>query len=588
MSMSSDAINSPPTPSQSAQVAKAELERLQSEIGLCSNVTVDGDDFTIGRGRAPIPTGFHRGTWRRTVNSSLLPRSVSSESRRQMLYAIMEDRIHPLLRADRRAGHGSAVMADYRKDLAPFERVHHVPGGTAKKPRDIIFPVHIAVPILFHTYGKKTLRADGADGSQQTDKSFRGPFIDFLSSERSGERRSNLIETLQKLFADVQELGPVDFALVAAMTEEINTTRADALKKVTGSKRTSLPSPEQLRTDKVAVDDSPWLEVFLPLELGPGDERYRPHDDFVAHGRELAADVAALISVTRGLSRLQRLDFIERCLAYHLSLYMVRLSDVLYRELDRATGVLYDGAPSRWRGEEVRVRFNAGRYRRRWHDEYKETMGRLDEAYIMLPVLNGIEVAIRTALSSSGEAIKTKNLSWTEASELLAGADEAGRARVREVLVFLAGLGHRYVGREATAATLERPIEALFDAIRQFYSEPSRRRYPKDHHRVVFEFAAGTGPQSFLQKKVGGAHFSLGDEQLYMLVLCEFGRRPGERRLALHEFERRLERDLVVPADQAAAEGLRESLDRLGLLERFSDVGEANFLRHPIPGKSTP
>jgi hypothetical protein len=93
-------------------------------------------------------------------------------------------------------------------------------------------------------------------------------------------------------------------------------------------------------------------------------------------------------------------------------------------------------------------------------------------------------------------------------------------------------------------------------------------------------------------------HIVLGDELIYLLVLALFEHREDHerddstcvprrarnlrrRRLPLSDFEERLQKDLLIPANDAARDDLRASLARLGLIDRLSDVGEANFLRHP-------
>src|SRR5262245_17559147 len=78
------------------------------QIGLVSS-KIARDDGVLrveGSGALRIPPRDGPLSWRRTVNSSLLPRSISAESRRHLLYAILQDLVRPelLLHRDGTAG----------------------------------------------------------------------------------------------------------------------------------------------------------------------------------------------------------------------------------------------------------------------------------------------------------------------------------------------------------------------------------------------------------------------------------------------------------------------------------------------------
>jgi hypothetical protein len=340
--------------------------------------------------------------------------------------------------------------------------------------------------------------------------------------------------------------------------------------------------------------------VFNPLPPAA----YRPMPEFAAQGERLHDDIDG-IAHTYGLSRIERIAFIERLLAYHFGLFMVRLTRCVYAELDWVYRKLFpEKSESPWSGQTLFVRYHDRRVQvpRHFHEEYVDTASRLNEAYLLLPLLNNIELAIRACGPvDSDKPVKITQCCWAEAKAQLNCMSVEQIAQVRQLIVVLAELGRSYVGISGEGAVDPRlanePVEMLFDAIRIYYSSSSQRRYPQNHHQNVFDTIVGSGDASFLQKQPF-KHFVLGDDLLYLKVLALFEcRDPDERgdstclprdarqlrrrRLPLRQLEERLEADLLFPADVDATRHLRASLARLGLLERLSDVGEGNFLRHP-------
>jgi hypothetical protein len=284
---------------------------------------------------------------------------------------------------------------------------------------------------------------------------------------------------------------------------------------------------------------------------------------------------------------------------------MVRLTRCLYAELDWVYRKLWpEAAVSPWAGLSLCVRYHDRRSEvpRHFHEEYLDVASRLNEAYLLLPLLNNIELAIRACGPiAADKPVKITQCCWAEAKSQLNSMAESQLAEVRQLVTVLAELGRTYVGISGDSTADPRvaiePVEMLFDAIRIYYSASAQRRYPQNHHQNVFDTIVGSGDASFLQKQPF-KHFVLGDDLLYLKVLALFERRDSDergdstclprkprqlrrRRLPLSELEERLEADLLLPADVDATRHLRASLARLGLLERLSDVGEGNFLRHP-------
>jgi hypothetical protein len=513
------------------------------------------------------------------------------------MYAILQDFIRPnlLLHLDTES---LRPLSTLNPNFNGFEEVYRIPGG--QRERVVLFPIHIAVPIVFDTYRRRpnVERMEGPDSAgegikPQTDKGFRGAFLEFLSCDDTGFLDDHLLRVVRHLFARVEGLTALDLALVQSLSNVIVERRGEQVQRALG--RDAL-------TRLTRNDPGFWEETYAPMpEAGP----FRPLAQFAQQGRRLHEDVQA-IAHTAGLSRIERIAMVERLIAYHLAIYLVRVTRCLYKELEWAHQNLHGDSLPRaqnpWHNGAIHLRFHSQtkKVTDEVHSSYRSSMDQINEAYLLLPVLNNIEIAVRCLNGKAGgEPARIDRLQWAEARVYLSHFGEEQRALTREVLAFLAEMGNRHVDASPPQADRLRhtPAIVLFDAIRTHYSDPAEQRYPRDHHQIVFEQVASSGPTSFIQR-LPRKHFTLGDELLYLLVLAMFEHRDPEdrddstyairdrgklrrHRLPLTKFEARLEQDLLLPADEGARQGLRNSLARLGLLDRFSDVGEANFLRHP-------
>lgn len=568
-----------------SDIASAALKHLLDTRAVSKALSVQDDIIHIeGRPAIAIPREGRAWSWRTTVNRSLLPASVSPENRRHLLYAVLQDLIRNDLLLHENTGSVSALAA-MDPDLTPFDDVYRVPAENSSD-RLVLFPIHIAVPTTFDTYERQLAQ------KPQTDKGFRGKFIDFFSSDETGFFDDHLLRVLRNLFARTEGMTTLDRALVRALGSRVLHGRESELRTLLGRERFEAAQAGQ---------SDWWSDVYPPL---PDRSDFRPLDELAAQGRRLHDDIDA-IAHTYGLSRIERVAFVERILAYHFSLYMVRLTRVLCRELHWAyTTIWPERASSPWQERDLNVRFHERRTQvpREYHTEYSMLMEQLNEAYLLLPVLNNVELAIRGVAGTGGtRPVRISEGCWAEAKGELKSLSATQLSRLREVLTLLAQIARHHVGLDAEVCPPTRltdePVELLFDAIRMHYTSPNQRRYPKNHHQTVFDTVAGSGPSSFLQRQPY-KHVALGDELIYLLVLALFehrelnergdstcvprgARQLRRQRLPLRVFEERLETDLLVPANDAAHRDLRASLARLGLIDRLSDVGEGNFLRHP-------
>jgi hypothetical protein len=572
-----------------SEIAAASLRRLTALGAVSADLSLRTNIVYIGGNPAfELPREEQAWSWRTTRNRSLLPASVSAESRRHLLYAVLQDLVRGdlLLHEDTRS---ARPLAQMDPELQPFDTVFAVPPeGTSERP--ILFPIHIAVPTVFDTYERRVAE------KAQTDKGFRGKFLEFFCSDESGYFDDHLIRVLRNLFAFTEGLTPLDRALVRALGRRLLRARESRLRQQWGD----------ARFQRAWDGDTVWWTDIYPPDPKRSDEFY-PLGEFALQGVRLHQDIDA-IAHTHGPSRIERVALVERLLAYHFALYMVRLARVLPRELHWAYAELWPERDTNpWPETDLAVRFHGRRARvsAKQHAEYERLMSRLKEPYLLLPVLNNFELAIRGVFVATHRLDTPAHIRdgrWAEAKKLFHEFGHDERRQVREVLTLLADVASRHVGLADEDLPRERllhePVELLSDAVLTFYSAPEQRRYPKDHHQAVFEAVAGGGPQSFVQR-LPSRHVVLGDELIYLLVLAMFEQRDKHqrddstyapprqpmalrrRRLPLTDFEKRLECDLLVPADDAARDDLRASLARLGLVDRRSDVGDGNFLRHP-------
>src|SRR6516165_10684677 len=115
--------------SSASEIALGVLNRLQAAGVVGTRLSVDGSVLRVdGRGSLQIPTGGRRGTWRRTVNGSILPRSVSAESRRHLVYAILQDFIQPNLLLHLDTG-SLRPLSSLDPRFGSFEEVYRIPGS---------------------------------------------------------------------------------------------------------------------------------------------------------------------------------------------------------------------------------------------------------------------------------------------------------------------------------------------------------------------------------------------------------------------------------------------------------------------------
>jgi hypothetical protein len=117
-------------------------------------------------------------------------------------------------------------------------------------------------------------------------------------------------------------------------------------------------------------------------------------------------------------------------------------------------------------------------------------------------------------------------------------------------------------------------LHALRDDIRHMRSRPSRQGTEVVNQLML---APSVGPGSLISRNGPSfAYFELDEQLLLMLVRLTC----GDRELPLESFLQALRSYGLAPQDDAERAALADTLERLGLLDRYSDAGEASFVHY--------
>jgi hypothetical protein len=566
---------------------------------------------------AALPRGEGAGSWRSTVNASLLPRSLSPESRDLTLFAVIQDQVKDDWRLHLKATPGEdpsrlpnplseAPVGEPR--LKAFQELYRRTIKSGEQEKHFFVPIHVGIPCVFDSYtpSKTKPQHDGGpplESTQQTSKGFRGPFVEFLCTA-GGTLQTSVLHALRENWMATDALNPVERAFVVAMGRRLVGARD-------GRAPAALP-------DRTFLEGNGrwWGEAYRPLRSA---SEFMPTQGFEPQHRRFVAD---LLAVTRapGLGRADRIAALERVMALHFGVFIVRLAAEALHALSLASQLLGEAVPAagHWAGAGPLVlRFHApqrGPVSRRLGEAYAETMDRLKQVHVVLPVVNMAEVALRAAIRGRASQATTRppaagRLKWRELVAILDRdpLTERERALAVTVLRVIAARARRDVRPADMASTADllaglddRPLRALHDTVRDYY-DGTNARYPKEHVQTPFEQILQVGAESVIQQKPRvGRYVAMGDDLASLLATCAlheaegddpanldvgFGRAdaaaPGMR-IPLKTFQETLRSAyLFEPADDEAWAALQRSLARQGFIDRHSDIGEANFLRVP-------
>ena len=433
-------------------------------------------------------------------------------------------------------------MADevQRNVLASVMREHYWvrPESLARAPRPFAFPFHAAISANYAPPGRY--------------KMYRSDILLFLCWDGT-DIDPQPLEALCELLSDDTGFTLLDELLVAA-----------ALRSGSAVRRVSA-------ADLLASDQAAKVRGYLASGAfcQPALDRFR-------------ADMVA--ALTLRLPRHDRVEAAILTLSLHLALYYYEIAYRLGAGLDATTraaaGAEHEGAA----GFPGKLRFRVGttgdRPVRRV-DGCAAAWRELDDRYLISLLPN---IATANLLHTCWQAARP--------SDAPANADPAALAAalgtdggLGELIEGAAGaLAILYAGQVAKAdgpelARLAASEEPGIYLLRATIHAQLRRELHYRSRAVVNQLVKRSFGGSLIRRRGNVLFFELDEDLLFLLVKFVLTRR-GEAELPFREFLAGLARYGLAPQDRAEEDELASALERLGMLHRYSDAGEAIYVRH--------
>ncbi|MBZ6106682.1 hypothetical protein [Streptomyces olivaceus] len=473
---------------------------------------------------------------------SALPSRARGDVREKTLYNILQDmsdnsgnrvndenlreKLADLLQVDQ--GHRQVLAA-------VTERQYWIhPTSASNSPRSFLAPFHSELPTAFDYAGRY--------------KSFRGNLLLFLCWDGSGFDTA-LADEIAKFLGSEDGLSPLDrvflnAARTAASSQELAPVSSRRLLERYG---------EALRND-----------------LAPGAFDQESLD-------RIRRDLLAVVKLQ--LPRHDKAHALIAVFSLHIALYYYRLAFRLGTGLDCAAAVL-DGKelPERPRFE-GRILFrvgSAGDRPVRASDACAQAWRHLDEHHLLALPANMVSAnLVHQVAQVSGSDCGPVPDPYA-CAQALAG-DPVGRV-LADLLCAAAAVMLRKDSTEVVPSDPGIGVYALREAV--LASFRSRGNALKQRGRdIVNTFVGGFSGE--LKRNRGRVRFFELDEQVIFLLVKLLLDNSGRNQLAFRqEFLPGLREYGLAPQDAAEEELLSQALGRLGLLERYSDAGEALYVRH--------
>ncbi|MDQ1747828.1 MAG: hypothetical protein QOD07_2091 [Frankiaceae bacterium] len=304
------------------------------------------------------------------------------------------------------------------------------------------------------------------------------------------------------------------------------------------------------------------------------------------------------------LPRPERIEWLTLVVSLHLALRLYRVAVALGGELDAVVAAAAQlPAPEGARGctctgrdleqlQEcplagmVRFRTGSGHFRRvTGSDGCRVSYIELDRRRLLdlLPTLITRNLAARawSALGGGDAAARRDMRALTDALDADAdlrrmhGAACAAIAVLHHDACRKGNATQDELFRAARTSEMRPGVHALREDVRRMRSRDLRRISTSVVNSLVFAGTVGRG--SFVSRNGPNYGFFEVDEQLLLLlvrVVC------GDRELPFETFLIELRAYGLAPQDAAEEEALADTLERLGLLDRYSDAGEASFVHY--------
>jgi len=431
-----------------------------------------------------------------------------------------------------------------RNVLASVMREHYWvrPESTARAPRRFAFPFHAAVPANYAPPGRY--------------KMYRSDILLFLCWDGSEIDRRPL-DALCELLSDDSGFTLLDQLLVDAA---LSSSDGGAVREI---------SAEQLLSSDQAAKVRAYLSSGAFHQ--PALDRFR-------------ADMVAALGM-----RLPRHDRVEAAiltLSLHLALYYYEIAYRLGAGLDAATraaaGADYQ-PPAEFAGL-LRFRVGtAGDRPVRRADGCAAAWRELDDRYLISLLPN---IATANLLHGCWRAVRPAGAPANPDPAALAAA-LAGDAALSELIDSAASaLAILYAADVASApgpelAGLAASEEPGIFVLRSTIHTHLRRALHYRSRAVVNQLVKRSFGGSLIRRRGNVLFFELDEDLLFLLVKFALARH-GEAEMPFREFLAALAVYGLAPQDRAEEDELAAALERLGMLHRYSDAGEAMYVRHVL------
>lgn len=557
---------------------KSALELLSERCGLTLVATEEG--LSVGATNLPLPTlkGERANLF---GTAGLLPTVPRGDDRDKLLWRVLAEAgpgqtpdrwVPPPLDAELEDGLEAALPFDAEASATISEAMRER-FFSSKPTAKVLLPLHGSLPRNYahSTRSVKTREAK----SPARYRMFSGEILPFLLfNAQTGEIDELLVSELAQLFSTEHDLTALDRLFLQIARDH-------------AQEPTALPSAEALLER--------WgTSVRKDMERAGGP--------FCAPSLELfRRDLATVLSTD--LPRPDKVQWLTLLLSLHLGVRLYRIAEVLGNELDLAVAAASGTEPpqsaracncSNVGGAEslgscplagqIRFRVGSGRYRpvsRR--DACRSSYMELDQQKLLaLPVTL---VTTNLALLAWGALGGPDRASSSSAALAKALADDDGLAKAHDAACAAIAVLHHATHRprsprhELIAASGllagHSGLQALREDVRRMRRTDLRHQSRDVVNQLLLDLNAG-GTGSLISRNGSHTFFEV-DERLTVLLVrlvCRDDSLPFER------FVAGLANYGLAPQDVAERAALADTLERLGLLARFSDSGEASFVHY--------
>ena len=439
---------------------------------------------------------------------------------------------------------GTLPVADdvERNVLASIMREHYWvrPESTARTSRPFAFPFHAAIPANFSPPGRY--------------KMYRSDILLFLSWD-GNDIDPAPVEALCELLSDTGEFTLLDELLVAAALAS------------SGDGATS----QIVAADLLGSDQATKVRGYLARGAfhQPALDRFR-------------ADLLAALSMP--LPRHDRVEAAILTLSLHLGLYYYEVAYRLGTGLEAATraAARLDPEPAQPFAGRVLFRVGtAGDRPVRRADGCAAAWRELDDRFLISLVPN---IVAANLLHRCWQAARPGDAPENADPSDLATALDADAALGQLVDAAAGALAILYAEQVAGANAAELAVIAASDEpgtylLRSIIHSHLRRTLHYRSRAVVNQLVKRSFGGSLIRRRGNVLFFELDEDLLFLLVKFVLARR-GDIELPLREFLAELAAYGLAPQDRNEEDELAAALERLGMLHRYSDAGEAMYVRH--------